>query len=102
MPPTALAGLFAAKVVEQPNYMKVLKHCLAPAGFTILASLAFIATAGFWDRFLFWDNRLGVYGIPLIVLLLIGWHILRERRLTDQMEAALVLIPLILRLLMIK
>jgi len=41
-------------------------------------------------------------GIALIVLLLIGWHILRERRLTDQMEAALVLIPLILRLLMIK
>jgi TRAP-type C4-dicarboxylate transport system permease large subunit len=63
MPPTALAGLFAAKVVEQPNYIKVLKHCLAPAGLTILASLGFIATAGFWDRFLFWDNRLGVYGI---------------------------------------
>ena len=63
MPPTALAGLFAAQVVQQPNYIKVLKHCLAPAGLTILASLGFIATAGFWDRFLFWDNRLGVYGI---------------------------------------
>lgn len=63
MPPTALAGLFAAKVVEQPNYVKVLKHCLAPAGLIILASLGFIATARFWDRFLFWDNRLGVYGI---------------------------------------
>lgn len=63
MPPTALAGLFAAKVVEQPNYTKILKHCLAPAGLTILAALGFIATAGFWDRFLFWDNRLGVFGI---------------------------------------
>ena len=63
MPPTALAGLFAAEVVEQPNYVKVLKHCLAPAGLIILASLGFIATARFWDRFLFWDNRLGVYGI---------------------------------------
>lgn len=41
-------------------------------------------------------------GITLIVVLLIGWHILRERKLTHQMEAALVLIPLILRLLMIK
>jgi hypothetical protein len=41
-------------------------------------------------------------GITLIVVLLILWHMLRERRLTEQMEAALVLLPLILRLLMIK
>ena len=72
MPPTALAGLFAAKVVEQPNYIKVLKHCLAPAGLTILAGLGFIATAGFWDRFLFWDNRLGMYGILVGVIFLVG------------------------------
>lgn len=41
-------------------------------------------------------------GITLLVVLLIVWHMLRERRLIEQMEAALVLIPLILRLLMIK
>ena len=41
-------------------------------------------------------------GITLIVVLLIMWHMLRERRLAEQMEAALVLLPLILRLLMIK
>ena len=41
-------------------------------------------------------------GITLIVVLLICWHMLRERRLIEQMEAALVLLPLILRLLMIK
>ena len=41
-------------------------------------------------------------GITLIVVLLILWHMLRERRLAEQMEAALVLLPLILRLLMIK
>jgi hypothetical protein len=41
-------------------------------------------------------------GITLVVVLLIIWHMLRERRLTEQMEAALVLIPLLLRLLMIK
>jgi hypothetical protein len=41
-------------------------------------------------------------GITLIVVLLIVWHMFRERRLKDQMEAALVLLPLILRLLMIK
>jgi len=41
-------------------------------------------------------------GITLIVVLLIFWHMVRERRLIEQMEAALVLLPLILRLLMIK
>ncbi len=41
-------------------------------------------------------------GITLVVVLLIGWHMLRDRRLTEQLEAALVLLPLILRLLMIK
>ncbi len=63
MPPTALAGLFAAKVVDQPNYTKVLRHCLIPALLTIGVSLAFIGTAKFWDRLLFWDRRLVLYGI---------------------------------------
>jgi len=31
MPPTALAGIFAAQVVGEKNYFKVLKHCLIPA-----------------------------------------------------------------------
>lgn len=30
MPPTALAGIFAAQVVGETNYFKVLKHCLIP------------------------------------------------------------------------
>lgn len=76
MPPTALAGLFAAKVVEQPNYLNVLKHCLAPAGLTIVASLGFIATAGFWDRFLFWGNRLGLYGILAGAVILVAGLVL--------------------------
>ena len=41
-------------------------------------------------------------GITLIVVLLILWHMLRDRSLKEQMEAALVLLPLILRLLMSK
>ena len=41
-------------------------------------------------------------GITVAVILLIGWNLLRERRLVEQMSAALVLIPLILRVLMIK
>jgi TRAP-type C4-dicarboxylate transport system permease large subunit len=83
MPPTALAGLFAAQVVKQPNYFKVMKHCLVPAGLTIVAGLAFIATAGFWDRFLFWDNRLAVYGILASAVILVGGLVLlldRTRR----------------------
>ena len=31
MPPTALAGIFAAQVVGEKNYFKVLRHCIVPA-----------------------------------------------------------------------
>lgn len=31
MPPTALAGIFAAQVVEEENYFKILKRCLLPS-----------------------------------------------------------------------
>jgi len=89
MPPTALAGLFAAQVVKQPNYFKVMKHCLIPAGFTILAALAFIATAGFWDRFLFWENRLALFGILAgVTALVAGLVLLLDRtRATGGTEA---------------
>jgi cbb3-type cytochrome oxidase subunit 3 len=40
--------------------------------------------------------------ITLTIVLLIVWHMFRERKLKEQIEAALVLLPLILRLLMIK
>jgi len=40
--------------------------------------------------------------ITLIIVLLIVWHMFRERKLKEQIEAALVLLPLVLRLLMIK
>jgi ABC-type molybdate transport system permease subunit len=36
------------------------------------------------------------------VIVLVGWNLFRERRLVEQMAAALVLLPLILRVLMIK
>jgi TRAP-type C4-dicarboxylate transport system permease large subunit len=87
MPPTALAGLFAAKVVEQPNYFRVLKHCLIPAGLTVLASLGFIATANFWEGFIFWDNQIarvgilaGVGGAVLLILLLMDRRANAQRR----------------------
>ena len=40
--------------------------------------------------------------ITAAVSLLVAWNLLKERRLVDQMASALVLIPLVLRLLMIK
>lgn len=41
-------------------------------------------------------------GITAVVIGLIVWNLLREKRLVDQMAAALVLLPLLLRMLMIK
>jgi len=36
------------------------------------------------------------------VIALVAWNLVRERRLVEQIAAAIVLIPLILRVLMIK
>lgn len=45
MPPTALAGIFAAQVVGEENYIKVLKKCAIPALVIIAYSLIFIVFA---------------------------------------------------------
>lgn len=45
MPPTALAGIFAAQVVGEPNYLKVLKYTALPALVTVLWALAMIVLA---------------------------------------------------------
>lgn len=50
MPPTALAGIFAAQVVGEKNYFKVLKHCLIPGlvtavwGITVILGANYIAS----------------------------------------------------------
>ena len=91
MPPTALAGLFAAKVVEQPNYVHVLKKCLAPAGLTVAVSIGYIATARFWDRLLFTDRRVLLYGalagviVCVVVVILLLDHYSNRRQ---QLEGA--------------
>jgi len=46
MPPTALAGIFAAQVVEEENYFKILARCLIPGIVTVLWGVAIIAWAG--------------------------------------------------------
>jgi TRAP-type C4-dicarboxylate transport system permease large subunit len=45
MPPTALAGMFAAQVVGEPNYFKVLKYTALPAVITILWAVMMILLA---------------------------------------------------------
>lgn len=47
MPPTALAGIFAAQVVGEKNYFKVLKHCLIPGVVTTLWGIAVILGANY-------------------------------------------------------
>ena len=52
MPPTALAGIFAAQVVEEKNYFKVLRHCLFPAFLLLAMGLSVLLLAPFLDKFL--------------------------------------------------
>ena len=41
-------------------------------------------------------------GIIALVVLLVGWNLYTEEKVTDQLNCAMVLIPLVLRMLMIK
>lgn len=50
MPPTALAGIFAAQVVGEPNYFKVLRYCLVPALFELLMGVGILLLAPFLDK----------------------------------------------------
>lgn len=45
VPPTALAGIFAAQVVGEQNYFKVLKKCLVPAVAILIWGLLFVIFA---------------------------------------------------------
>lgn len=45
MPPTALAGIFAAQVVGEKNYFKVLRYCLVPGVVTALWGITVILGA---------------------------------------------------------
>lgn len=45
MPPTALAGIFAAQVVGEKNYFKVLRYCLVPGVLTAVWGIAVILGA---------------------------------------------------------
>jgi GntP family gluconate:H+ symporter len=50
MPPTALAGMFAAQVVGEKNYFRVLRYCIVPALFELGAGLGILLLAPFLDK----------------------------------------------------
>ena len=52
MPPTALAGIFAAQVVDEPNYFRILKQCLPYALMTALWGIGMILLANLLAKFL--------------------------------------------------
>jgi len=52
MPPTALAGIFAAQVVDESNYFRILKRCLPYALITALWGISMILLANLLAKFL--------------------------------------------------
>jgi len=50
MPPTALAGIFAAQVVGEPNYFKVIRHCLIPALFELVMGVGVLIFTPLLDK----------------------------------------------------
>jgi len=52
MPPTALAGIFAAQVVGEKNYFKVLRYCLVPALFELAMGIGILLLAPIIEKIL--------------------------------------------------
>ncbi len=50
MPPTALAGIFAAQVVDEPNYFRVLRYCLIPALFELAMGVGVLLATPLLDK----------------------------------------------------
>jgi TRAP-type C4-dicarboxylate transport system permease large subunit len=50
MPPTALAGMFAAQVVGEKNYFRVLRYCVVPALFILLFGIGTLLLAPILDK----------------------------------------------------
>jgi len=67
VPPTALAGLFAAQVVQEPRYLRVLKNCLPQALLIDFVGIAFMLWARPFESFIFhWPT------LPRVAVLLAG------------------------------
>jgi hypothetical protein len=53
MPPTALAGIFAAQVVGESNYFKVLRYCLVPALLQLAAGIGVLLLTPWLEKLMF-------------------------------------------------
>jgi len=52
IPPAALAGRFAGKVVEEENFIRILKYCLVPAFFVLAMGMVVLLATSFLERIL--------------------------------------------------
>jgi GntP family gluconate:H+ symporter len=52
MPPTALAGMFAAQVVGEKNYFRVLRMCIVPGLFELAMGIGVLFLAPVLDKFI--------------------------------------------------
>lgn len=52
MPPTALAGMFAAQVVGEKKYFRVLRLCIVPGLFELAMGIGILFIAPFLDKFI--------------------------------------------------
>lgn len=82
MPPTALAGLFAAQVVRVQNYTRVLVHCLIPAAGIVAWGIFAIVTSRTWERLLLrWPTAgMAILFGGLVVSLVLMWVVGTGRR----------------------
>jgi len=81
MPPTALAGLFAAKVVQVGNYTRVLLPCLLPAAGVIGWGILSIMASNTWERLLLEGPAAGfaiLFG-GLAAVLVVLWFVGKGR-----------------------
>ncbi len=81
MPPTALAGLFAAQVVKVQNYTRVLVQCLLPAAGIVAWGIFAIVTSRTWEQLLLRRPALGMAilfgGLAVVIVLL--WFVGKGR-----------------------
>jgi len=50
VPPAAISARFAAQVVGEPNFFRVLRHCLVPALLQLAAGIGMLLLAPFLDK----------------------------------------------------
>jgi GntP family gluconate:H+ symporter len=52
VPPAAISGRFAAQVVGEHNFFRILRYCLVPAALLMAAGIGMLLLAPVLDKFL--------------------------------------------------